>query len=832
MKRTITFLLLLLLFMALIANSLYAGNWYYDNVKGKWVKDITPDLYKFNQTNTTAIRSNIYMYGGNSNPVGVTPGVNGHIAVTGGQIAASHYDNASVRQAFIIDNGVQTGTLRFAQSSANVTTTERAGFFLGYLTVNFYMPSNYTFTNYLISYSARIYNPVAQAISFLVYDVNGIQRGSTITTGTAGWNQIDFVEANTTDGRSYRFKYNIPNTSTLVTYMESPLIMLNSANEPTVRTINVNKQGNGTVTGIHTTVRDQDVQVFTLTPGQGEVLLSATYNGVSVSPVNNGNGTYSYTTPLLTQEGTFNVTYGYNNVASVGGNLSDMGLDDYQLSVSHIAVNSGEFIVNQSKTISKITLAAGAKLNINSGSTLTATNGITLESDANGTATMLQSGTLTGNVIAKQYLGTARNWYVSSPVISATSPATNVDYYYEYVEAGDNTDFVSQPGTSSLYWKGLSIGTTMAVGKGYIAKTSAGTTVQFTGTPNNGNITTAFNLTRNDAKGKGFNLVGNPYPSYIDWTDVAAANPNLDNTYYYRTKNSTNGYTFVTWNGAGSNYVVSNGSLPVNTTVTRYIPPTQAFWVRVKSGTSSTAMNFTNTMREHRDDNGNLMKAKRQDTRISVRLQLQNGTDTDELLIYQDEAASNSYDAFDSPKMMNNSSVLPDLYSKVGDERLVINGLNAIVDNMELPLGFSLNSGATLKLKATEMSNFTVGTRMYLLDKVESTQVELLPETEYSFKTTTATTNNESRFSLLFRAPNASTVIENAKNGNTQVFVNVANQITILAPEKASYSVYNAVGQKIENGILNTKCETINAKLNTGVYVVKVNNQSTRVIIK
>jgi hypothetical protein len=139
---------------------------------------------------------------------------------------------------------------------------------------------------------------------------------------------------------------------------------------------------------------------------------------------------------------------------------------------------------------------------------------------------------------------------------------------------------------------------------------------------------------------------------------------------------------------------------------------------------------------------------------------------------------------------------------------------------MELPLGFSLNAAATLKLKATEMSNFTVGTRMYLLDKVESTQVELLPETEYSFKTTTATTNNESRFSLLFRAPGASTGIDNNKKLNVQVFVNAANQITIIAPENCNYYIYNTLGQKqYENAITSSKT-TINKSFCTGVYFV------------
>jgi hypothetical protein len=455
---------------------------------------------------------------------------------------------------------------------------------------------------------------------------------------------------------------------------------------------------------------------------------------------------------------------------------------------------------------------------------------------------MLQSGTITGTVYAKQYLGSARNWYVSSPIVNPATPGftttpdfTGIDYYYEYMEGGNNTNTAGQPGIPTLYWKGVNKGSEMAVGKGYITKSNAGTTIQFSGTPNNGDITTTFDLTRDDNKGKGFNLVGNPYPSYIDWTDVATANPNLENTYYYRTKNTnvSNTYTFVTWNGAGAgSYVVSNGLLPVNTSITRFIPPTQAFWVRVNSNPSSTKMYFNNGMREHRDDDYNLMKARKQDTRTSLRLQLQNGTNSDEMLVYLDGEASNNYDAYDSPKMMNNSASVPDLYSKVGNERLVINGLNTITDNMELPLGFSLNTAATLKLKATELSNLSNGTLVYLLDKVENKQTELTPETEYAFSTTAATLNNESRFSLLFRAPGVTTGIDNFSKPNAQVFVNAANQIVIIAPEKSSYTIYNAMGQQLMNGVTTSNHQTSNFKLAAGVYVVKVNNQSTRVIIK
>jgi hypothetical protein len=95
-----------------------------------------------------------------------------------------------------------------------------------------------------------------------------------------------------------------------------------------------------------------------------------------------------------------------------------------------------------------------------------------------------------------------------------------------------------------------------------------------------------------------------------------------------------------------------------------------------------------------------------------------------------------------------------------------------------------------------------------------------------------STENNTDRFSLLFRAPGVSTGIDNTNKVNTQVFVNADNQIVIIAPEKSTFSIYNSLGQQIESGIINAKQETKNNILAVGMYVVSVNNQSTKVIIK
>jgi hypothetical protein len=506
-------------------------------------------------------------------------------------------------------------------------------------------------------------------------------------------------------------------------------------------------------------------------------------------------------------------------------NISSLAVN----SGSELNISAGELVINQNTTVNTVIVAPGAKLSLGAGNTLTATNGITLQSDATGTATFVDTNNDAPQAVSgtvQQYLTAERNWYTASPIAAGTaaglSLGTSVQSYSE----------------SAKSWSILSSGDALVAGKGYVSVATTGTgntgTVSFNGTLNTGTI--AVPVTRTESgSSRGFNLVANPYPSYLDWSLVKAdgANSNIGSTMWFRTKNTLGAYTFATHNGTSGETVTGTA----NTTITKFIPPLQAFWIRVNANvgqtTYSTNITFRNSMRAHRDDNGNKLKAPKVNERTRLRLQLANGTETDETLIYFDSNATNDFNDYDSPKMLNNSTKTPDLYSKTGNERLVINGLKEVTDNLEVPLGFSLNAAATLKLKATEISNLTAGTRIYLLDKVENKQTELTPETEYSFNTTAATIYNESRFSLIFRAQGNTTAIDNTNQLNAQVFVNANNQITIIAPEKASYSIYNAMGQLIENGTLNTKRETRNAKhLAAGVYVVKINNQSTRVIVK
>ena len=479
--------------------------------------------------------------------------------------------------------------------------------------------------------------------------------------------------------------------------------------------------------------------------------------------------------------------------------------------------------ISENKTYTNLSLAPGSKLTLGAG-TLTVTNGLTLQSNALGTATIVDNNNSSPQAMSgtvQQYLATARNWYMSSPIVGATVPTGQT--YYSYDESGNNTGFLAP---ASLYWVAVPEGATINPMKGYITQPGAAVTKSYTGTFNTGTKTVVLTRT-NTATKPGFNLVANPYPSYLDWSLVDTTAANVLSSVWYRTKTTGGAYTFDTYNG-GLNVATSNGE----NTVTKLIPPMQAFWVRVKSGFAGGTLTFDNTMRKHVDNVGNKFKAPALSETKLIRLRISNGTNADETLIAFNNKATNNLDSYDSPKMLNNNVDMPEIYTQVGDEKLVINGFKSMEDITEVPLGFVSPKAGNFTLKINEFTNFDSATKVLLTDATQpGVTFDITDGSAYTFTAdiTPATTN---RFSLIFRAPGITTGIENTSKQNAQVFVNSANQITIVAPEKSNYAIYNAVGQLIENGTLNSELQTTNYKLQTGILVVKVGNQSNRVIVK
>ena len=485
--------------------------------------------------------------------------------------------------------------------------------------------------------------------------------------------------------------------------------------------------------------------------------------------------------------------------------------------------------IDRNSTVHSITVNPGGEMTLEQDIILN-TGALTLQSDATGSATFVDNGGIlnatTTNV--QQYMTAGRNWYISSPVAGGLSSTFNA------VNNANTVCWYDEIHGNSTPWQYITDNiSTLDVMKGYVISMAASGPVTFIGTINTG--TQSINLSRTPGQNKeGFNLVGNPYPSYLDWNQISKNK--ILSTIWYRTKTQGGAYTFDTYNATGG-MAIANGTKPVS----NLIPPMQAFWVRVEPGETQATLSVDNTNCTHRDNvnNGFKSKASVNTTQPVLRLQISNGINSDETIIYSNTEASNDYDGYDSPKMFDDSAELAEIFTVTGSENVAINGLNTIPYDTEIPIGYSTLTSGSFSLKASQISNFVEGTQIILKDylDINNPVIVSLNDSSYSF-ISDSTSFNVSRFTLLFHEKSVTTGSNVAGKGNVWISNNSNGQLIIHVAEngETSVQVYNAIGQRVVSKNLKSNNCVLDNHFIPGIYTIVLTNSgkytSAKLIIK
>lgn len=437
---------------------------------------------------------------------------------------------------------------------------------------------------------------------------------------------------------------------------------------------------------------------------------------------------------------------------------------------------------------------------------------LTLKSDASGTATLIDNGISgSGTFKVEQYLTgtgglntpTGRGWYVASPVVGATS-ATFIPGSTNKIWSHSEVDQVN---TASGYTEITNNTTLLTPGSGYVVRLGVNETVSFEGTAFNTGVLNYTGLTRTgttDAK-RGFHLMGNPYPSYLDWDQ--ATKTNVDVSIWYRTTNSSGTMVFDTYN-ASNGFGTNNNE---SGAVTKFIPPMQGFWIKVTTDGQTGTLGFSNAMRSHQS--GNLLKTTNQSE--VLRLKLGNGINSDEAIILFNQSAGTGLTSWDSEKMMNSSASVPQIYSKEGSTNLVINSLPEITNGLTVPLFINLGEAGQYSINTdlTGLDPFTVVT----LQDLQLGIFHDLSNGVYNFTSTVV--NNSNRFVLHF---NTVLTDGNLTTTNTSIYA-ADNKLHINSASAGVVEVYDLLGKRLVKTELNSGMNviTLNSK---GVYLVKVSN--------
>ncbi|MDP4596855.1 MAG: T9SS type A sorting domain-containing protein, partial [Crocinitomicaceae bacterium] len=328
-----------------------------------------------------------------------------------------------------------------------------------------------------------------------------------------------------------------------------------------------------------------------------------------------------------------------------------------------------------------------------------------------------------------------RFWYVASPTSAATSSAFDA--------AGAN--IVKHYNENTFSWSEINDNNTpLVVGKGYYVRPTATTTLNFTGGQlNNGSYTSNLTRTGTTNSFRGYNLVSNPYPSYLDWNGVNRTN--VATTMWYRTANQAGTAVFDTYNadaGIGTN-VNQQGA------VTRYIPPMQSYWVFVTTNNPTGSISYDNQQRSHFQSGIQGLKSTAQDFPMFLRLNVHQGSFSDQIVVFMKPEASSNFDVFDSEKMF--LSGVPQLYTKVSNKKLVINGMKNNKKHVRIPLVLDIPSAGYYHFSAEE---FNTEDGLILLEDVQEGVVQDLTQNQtYAFFINTAGTIQD-RFFLIYNQPN------------------------------------------------------------------------------
>lgn len=222
----------------------------------------------------------------------------------------------------------------------------------------------------------------------------------------------------------------------------------------------------------------------------------------------------------------------------------------------------------------------------------------TINSDATNNGSLILSGASSGNITYNRYVTGVNKWHlVSSPVgtqdinaLVVTNVATNA------VAAIDPKYGLAPYNNSTPGWAHYTTGTiggagNFIAGQGYeVLRTSDGT-VAFTGTVATSDV--SIGITKPDAPGNAWNLIGNPFPSSINGNSPAHATNNfltvntaaIDASYL----------ALYVWDAPSSAYLPVNHTYNSNSAF--YVAPGQAFFVYSKAGGAT--VNFTETMQTH-----------------------------------------------------------------------------------------------------------------------------------------------------------------------------------------------------------------------------------------
>lgn len=526
-------------------------------------------------------------------------------------------------------------------------------------------------------------------------------------------------------------------------------------------------------------------------------------------------------------------------------------------SVDRIFVNSGDASITQTMLVFSVNVQPGASLTVAPSTTLGVVNSLTLESQSDSYSSFIFNGTKFAN-------GTA----VGGPIrynrfVNANSGATGNDLisppltgqgWLNFLNFGDNKNrMLNNGGTTPgrrysfgpfnkstgayLSWAD-NTSATLISGTGYRAATSAGTTLTFSGDVRTNAVPVT--LTFGGSAFQDWNLVGNPYPSYVsiadflgfilDTGDLPGPEDDVLNISLFSDGSGMYGYDGDASDGWDVITLANAGS--------RLLAPGQGFLVPADpdgatggGGTVLSGIRFDPSMRTT-GSSDDFISGRSADTDAPSFFKLKAFTSAKSYMtqFYFNNTSSLGLDHGYDGKILGTAPNFA-LYSELVEDntglKMALQSLNLsdLSSTTVIPLGVNANAGEQLTFSIIENS-LPSDVEIYLED-TETNTFTLLNSSDYIL-TPSLNLSGTGRFYLRFETTALS--VTETTLADLSIYANPSNKTIIIdgvIGKSTMAQIYDIQGRLVQKQQLSsaTRTQSIDASnLSAGVYVVQIAN--------
>ncbi|WP_161791997.1 T9SS-dependent choice-of-anchor J family protein [Psychroserpens jangbogonensis] len=497
--------------------------------------------------------------------------------------------------------------------------------------------------------------------------------------------------------------------------------------------------------------------------------------------------------------------------------------------IDNIIIASGDATIDTNTVCNSVTVNSGAGLTVDSGVILATSSDLTLESSSTSYSSLILDGTVSGTLIYERHVNingsgiTGSNDLISAPL---TGQAFN-----DFATANPN---ILNNGTLYLFgpydkasgeyitYAG-SATTPLDPGVGYRSGTTDNGTVTFTGTANNGTI--SVDIQNFGPVKKQWNLVGNPYPSYL----------NVQAFLNHDVGGVTNLALFAPFSAAIYGYDgIAQDDWTIynlaNTTASTVIAPGQGFFVSANATSVPLYdLEFTPAMRRTGTSDDFIVGRNAELIYVKLNASTSNNSYTTE--IYFNNNSSLGFDLGYDAELYGTApdfAIYSNLVQDNSDKAINLQSLNSSdITEVTIPLGVNANQGEQLTFSIADMT-LPTSVNVYLDDTVANT-ITLLNNSDYVISPTTDLSGT-GRFFLRI-SEDALSTIDNSLD-NIDIFTLKASDELVIRGQLSDNSMLNlydiqgrlVLSTKLDNTLSQNRIDV--SSINSGVYIVTIQNNS------